>query len=545
VRHVGRKDLVWLFRDKPFSFEPAMQLTGQSIIATRRATGSGGAFFASNPRTGEQLEPAFHSADGRDLDEAVALGSAAFAGYRALARLGRAEFLREIASQLTALGSALIERMMLETALAEPRVRGELDRTVNQLRFFAGIVEEGSWVDARIDTGDRNRRPAPKPDLRSMLRPLGPVAVFCASNFPLAFSVAGGDTASALAAGNPVVVNAHFSHPGTAEMCGAAIAAAARRTQMPDGVFSLLFSRGHHLGQALVGHPLIKAAAFTGSRKGGLALAEIARSRPEPIPFYAEMSSVNPLFVLPHALAQRGDEIAVGLHASMTLGVGQFCTNPGVVLLEEGRDGDRLVAAVSAKIGATKPAPMLNSGILENYCRLVEERVGDARLQLAARADGSGAAAALFETDAQTFLDSPELAAEVFGPASLMVRYRTLDQALEIAAAMEGNLTATIHMGAGDEEAAARLAAALETRVGRVLFEGYPTGVEVCQAMVHGGAWPATADGRSTSVGGRAIDRFARPVCFQDAPTSLLPEELRPGNPAAILRIVNGQRTRD
>ncbi len=523
-----------------------MQLTGQSIIGTRRATASDGVFFAVNARTGEPLEPPYHPAEDPDLDEAVALASVAFTDYRALPRGRRAEFLREIAAQLEALGDPLIERVILETALPEARVRGELGRTTGQLRFFARIVEEGSWVDARIDTADPNRKPAPKADLRSMLRPLGPVAVFCASNFPLAFSVAGGDTASALAAGNPVVVNAHFSHPGTAEMCGAAIAAAAHRTLMPDGVFSLLFSQDHRIGQALVAHPLIKAAGFTGSRKGGLALSEIARSRREPIPFYAEMSSVNPVFVLPHALVARGAPIAAGLHASVTLGVGQFCTNPGVALFEEGPSGDALVAALGARIEGTAPSPMLNSGILQNYSRLVEERARDARLRLVAQASGpGGAAAALFETDAQTFLDSPELAAEVFGPASLMVRYRTLDQALEIAAAMEGNLTATIHMAAGDEEAAARLVAALETRVGRILFEGYPTGVEVCQAMVHGGAWPATSDGRSTSVGGRAIDRFARPVCFQDAPASLLPEELRAGNPARIMRIVNGARSRD
>lgn len=523
-----------------------MQLTGQSILGTRRATASGSVFFAVNARTGERMEPPFHPADDCDLDEAAALASAAFADYRALPRGRRAEFLREIAAQLEALGAALIERVMLETALPEPRVRGELGRTTGQLRFFAGIVEEGSWADARIETADPSRKPAPKPDLRSMLRPVGPVAVFCASNFPLAFSVAGGDTASALAAGNPVIVNAHFSHPGTAEMCGAAIAAAAHRTLMPDGLFSLLFSHDHRIGQALVAHPLIKAAGFTGSRKGGLALAEIARSRPEPIPFFAEMSSVNPVFVLPNALVARGASIAAGLHASVTLGVGQFCTNPGLALFEDGPAGDALVAALGAKIEATAPAPMLNSGILENYRRRVEERSRDSRLRLVAQAAGAaGATAALFETDARTFLDSLELADEVFGPASLMVRYRMLDQALEIAAAMEGNLTATIHMAPGDEDAAARLVAALETRVGRILFEGYPTGVEVCQAMVHGGPWPATTDGRSTSVGGRAIDRFARPVCFQDAPASLLPEELRAGNPAGIWRIVNGARSRD
>ena len=523
-----------------------MPLTGQSIIGAGRAAGSRDAFHAVNARTGERIEPPFYPADDRDLDEAAALASAAFSDYRALPRSRRAEFLHEIAAHLEALGDPLIERVMLETALAEGRVRGELGRTADQLRFFAGIVEEGSWVDARIDTGDPARKPAPKPDLRSMLRPLGPVAVFCASNFPLAFSVAGGDTASALAAGNPVIVNAHFSHPGTAEMCGSAIAAAARRTLMPEGVFSLLFSHDYRIGQALVAHPSIKAAGFTGSRKGGLALAEIGRSRPEPIPFYAEMSSVNPVFVLPNALAQRGAAIAAGLHASVTLGVGQFCTNPGVALVAEGTAGDALVAALGEKIETTTPAPMLNSGIFENYRRLVGERAHDARWKTVAQAAGPGGAeAALFETDAQTFLANPELAAEVFGPASLIVRYGTLDQALEIAAAIEGNLTATIHMAAGDEDAAARLAAALETRVGRILFNGYPTGVEVCHAMVHGGAYPATTDGRSTSVGGRAIDRFARPVCFQDAPEAVLPEELRPGNPAGILRIVNGQRTRE
>ena len=519
-----------------------MQLSGQSIIGTRRATASGGVFYAVNARTGERLEPAFHSAGDRDVDEAVAVAAAAATGYRALPRSQRAEFLREIAGQLESLGRELIERVMLETALAEARVRGELERTANQLRFFAGMVEEGSWVDARIDTGDAKRKPA-KPDVRSMLRPLGPVAVFCAGNFPLAFSVAGGDTASALAAGNPVVVNAHYSHPGTAEMCGMAINAAARRAMIPDGVFSLLISRGPHIGQVLVAHPLIKAAAFTGSRKGGLALLELARSRPEPIPFFAEMSASNPVFVLPHAWAQRGDEIVGGLAASVTGSVGQLCTKPGLVLVEEGRAGDALVVALGREIGGTRPAPMLNAGILENYRLLVEARTRDARVhRVAQAAGGTGACAALFETDAGTYLGNPDLAAEVFGPATLVVRYRTFDQALEIAA-MEGNLTGTIHAGSGDEEEAARLAAALEARVGRILFDGYPTGIEVCQAMVHGGPYPATADGRSTSVGGRAIERFARPVCFQDAPASLLPEELRPGNPAAVWRRVNGEMT--
>jgi len=522
-----------------------MQLTGQSIIGTRRAASSEGAFFAVNPGTGKQLEPVYYSASDGDLDEAASQAAAAFLPYRALSRGRRGEFLREIAAQLESLGDPLVERVILETALPETRVRAEWARTANQLRFFAGIVEEGSWVDARIDSADPGRKP-PKPDVRSMLRPLGPVAVFCASNFPLAFSTAGGDVASALAAGNPVVVNAHFSHPGTAEMCGTAIAAAAHNTGMPGGVFSLLFSQGHHIGQALVAHPLIKAVGFTGSRRGGLALAETARSRAEPVPFYAEMSSVNPVFVLPNAAALRGAVIAAGLHTSIISGVGQFCTNPGVALLAEGPVGNALAAELGARIEATAAAPMLNPGILANYGRLVDERAHDARLRRVAQGlSGSGAVAALFEVDAQTFLDSPALADEVFGPASLMVRYRTLDQALEVAQTMEGNLTATIHMAEGDEDAAGKLTAALETRVGRIVFQGYPTGLEVCQAMVHGGAWPATSDGRTTSVGGRAIDRFARPVCFQDAPESLLPEELRSGNPAGIWRLRNGERAKD
>jgi len=522
-----------------------MTLTGQSIVGVRRTENGDGEFFGVNARTGERLEPPYRGATAHDVEEAAGLAAAGFLDYRALPRARRAEFLRAIAAQLEAVGDPLIERAMLESALPEARVRGELGRTCFQLRFFAGIVEEGSWVDARIDTGDPERKPAPKPDIRSMLRPLGPVAVFCASNFPLAFSVAGGDTASALAAGNPVIVNAHFSHPGTAEMSGEAIRLAALETCMPCGVFSLLFSDGHAIGQALAAHPLIKSAGFTGSRKGGMALLAIAQSRPERIPFYAEMSSVNPVFILPNALAARGPQLAAGLHGSITLGVGQFCTNPGVVLLPEGGAGNDVVSAMAEKLQSTPPAPMLNSGILENYRRLVAARSQDERLRaVVPAADGPlTAAPALFEAGAETFLRAPELAEEVFGPESVVVRYRDIEQAVTIARAMEGNLTATIHMAAGDEDAAERLVAALETRVGRILFQGYPTGVEVCQAMVHGGPYPATSDGRGTSVGGRAIDRFVRPVCYQDAPAAILPEELRDGNPAGIARIVNGART--
>ena len=524
-----------------------MELEGKSIIGQGRGSGSDKTLYAVNAAMGERLEPAFHAAAEADLERAMALASAAFPLYRGLPRGRRAAFLRQIAANLEGLGDALIHRVMAESALPEGRVRGELGRTCGQLRFFAGIVEEGSWVDARIDTADPERKPLPRQDLRSMLRPLGPVAVFCASNFPLAFSVAGGDTASAYAAGCPVVVKAHSSHLGTAEMCGSAIRDAAAQTEMPEGVFSLLFTEGHRMAQALVAHPAIKAGGFTGSRGGGLTLLAIAQKRADPIPFYAEMSSVNPVFILPNALGQRGAQIAAGLHGSITLGVGQFCTNPGIVMLPAGQGGDGVADALGEKLLATAPAAMLNRNILQTYAKVVAARAGDARVRnvAAGKQPDNAAVPAMFEVDAKTFLKTPELSEEMFGPASILVRYEGLDQALALAERMEGNLTATIHYAPGDEGACAKLIAALETRVGRIVFNGYPTGVEVCQAMVHGGPYPSTSDGRSTSVGGRAIDRFARAVCYQDAPASVLPEELRDGNPAGVMRVLNGVRGRE
>jgi alpha-ketoglutaric semialdehyde dehydrogenase len=521
-----------------------MDLQGTSIVGRRRAAASGKSFRAVNAATGEPMEPAFHGAAMEDLEAAAQLAADAFPEYRALPRGKRAAFLRQIATNLEALGDPLIHRVMAESALPEPRVRGELGRTCGQLRFFAGIVEEGSWVDARIDTADPDRKPLPRADLRSMVRPVGPVAVFCASNFPLAFSVAGGDTASAYAAGCPVIVKAHSSHLGTAEMCGAAIRDAAEQTGMPEGVFSLLFTDGHQVAQALVAHPAIKAGGFTGSRGGGLKLLEIAQSRPEPIPFYAEMSSVNPVFILPHALEKSGPQLAAGLSVSITLGVGQFCTNPGIVLAPKGVKGDALSVELGEKLRATAPAAMLNAHILKSYAAVVGARQADSHVRSVAVANAvaNRASAALFEAEAETFLKTPELAEEMFGPASILVRYSGIEQVLELARTMEGNLTATIHHAPGDEADCARLIAALETRVGRIVFNGYPTGVEVCQAMVHGGPYPSTSDGRSTSVGGRAIDRFVRAVCYQDAPEAVLPEELRDGNPAGIKRLVNGVR---
>ena len=437
-----------------------------------------------------------------DVDRAARAAADAFMTYGWLSGREKGEMLRAIASRLESNGDAIIATASKETSLGIPRFKNELARTCNQLRMFAGLVEEGSWVDAHIHQG--------KVDVRSMLRPLGPVAVFGASNFPLAFSVPGGDTASALAAGCPVIVKAHPAHPETSKLTAAAIAEV-----VPPGVFALI--EGYEAGIELVKHPRIKAVAFTGSRRGGRALMDIAAARPEPIPVFAEMGSINPVFILPRALRERGAEIAAGLHASVTLGVGQFCTNPGVIIA---RDAEPLVEELAKKMAATPCAPMLTPSIAEAYKKGV-----DRFASLADRRAFVEGGAALFATNAATFLDHEELMEEVFGPSTLVVEFKDHGEMLEIARRLEGQLTATIHANDGDDYR--DLLKILETKVGRIVFNGYPTGVEVVPAMVHGGPYPATSDGRSTSVGARAIERFARPVAWQNAPEAALPEELK------------------
>jgi len=528
-----------------------VELTGQSIIGYEHGGKNGEAFRAFDPAADQELAPPFYSASQADADKAVQLAAGSFQTYRHLTGRERGAFLRRIAGHLEQLGDALVERATLETALPAARIRGEQARTANQLRFFAEMIEEGSWVDARIDHGNAARQPVPRPDVRSMLEPLGPVGVFGASNFPLAFSVAGGDTASALAAGNPVIALAHYSHPGTAELAGMAIRDAALEQGLPEGVFSLLFDGTQAIGKALVEHPALKAVGFTGSRAGGTALGKLAASRPEPIPFYAEMSSVNPVFILPSALESRADTLAKGLHASVTLGVGQFCTNPGVVVTMA--PGDAFTSKLAALMNQTAPEPMLNRNIATAYRRTVSERAADplvkfwdadsvsARPEDADnRPDRCRSRPALFETDAASFVSRPELQAEIFGPSTLLVRTRSREELLNVARHMEGNLTATIHGTEQDLREFADLIAILETKAGRIIFNGFPTGVEVCNAMVHGGTYPSTSDGRSTSVGGRAILRFVRPVAYQDFPESALPPELRDGNPLGIWRQVDG-----
>lgn len=520
------------------------ELKGTSIIGFSRGGEDSDTFTAFDPATGRPIDPAFHSAAISELEQAATLADGSRLEYGAVPSRVRASFLRAIADNIEALGDSLIKRASLETALAETRFVGERTRTCGQLRMFADLLDEGSWVDARIDHAIPDRAPVPKPDVRSMLRPLGPVAVFCASNFPLAYSVAGGDTASALAAGCPVIVNGHTAHPGTAELVGSAVSKAVRDQGMPEGVFSLLFSSGYEIGQALVRHPAIKAVGFTGSRNGGRALMDIVAARPEPIPIYTEMSSVNPTFILPNAVRERGNEIVKGLHASVTGGVGQFCTKPGLVFLPAEDQSRGFISDFRSQIEATAAAPLLTEGIQKSYNRASEKRRSEVEAVYendSAHSVGFAVDPSVFETDAISFLNTPELNEEIFGPTTLLIRSNDHEELLRIARSLEGQLTASVHGTEQDLVEYADLIAILETKAGRLIFNGFSTGVEVCPSMVHGGPYPATSDGRWTAVGTRAIERFTRLVCYQNFPQSALPDELRDGNPLDIWRMVDGE----
>jgi 2,5-dioxopentanoate dehydrogenase len=526
------------------------KLSGRSIVGFTEGTSSGGVFYAANPTNGERLEPGFFSASLEEVDAAVRLASEASSSYRLIPGREKGVFLRKIAESIESRADEIIERAERETALPRPRLQGETARTCGQLRLFAQVVEEGSWVAARIDRADPNRKPARRPDIRSMLRPLGPVVVFGASNFPLAFSVAGGDTASALAAGNPVVAKAHPAHPATSELVGQAIRESVRISGLPEGVFSLLFDSGVRVGEQLVKHPLVKAVGFTGSRHAGRALMDMAASRGEPIPFFGEMSSTNPLFILPGALRERGTSIATGLHTSFTLGAGQFCTKPGMIFLPDGDDAASFSGKLRELVGNSGRSNLLTAGICSSYQSAITRRGASTAVRLIAetpKADdptGFSVAAALFETDAVAFLSDSSLDQEVFGPTTLLVLHSNREQVLDIARSLEGHLTATIHGTSEDLREFADLVAILESKVGRLVFNGFPTGVEVSHAMVHGGPYPATSDGRSTSVGSQAILRFARPVCYQGFPDEALPEELMNANPLGIWRMIDGEMSR-
>jgi len=514
----------------------ASQLQGRSFIAGIVALSGGASFHGYYPGDGRALEPAYSSASLADVDRAVSAANDAFEDFANLSGARRALFLRAIADGIDVAAAELIQRANLETALPIPRLTGEVARTSSQLRLFAGVLEEGSWITARIETADPARTP-PKPDLRSMLRPLGPVAVFGASNFPLAFSVAGGDTASALAAGNPVIVKAHPAHPGTSELVGLIINRAVEESGLPGGVFSLLFDSGHEVGAALLQHQGIKAVAFTGSFRGGRALMDLAARREVPIPVYAEMGSTNPVFILPGALQERGEALAKGLHGSFTLGGGQFCTKPGLVFATE---SPVFHETLHASVASSPAFPLLTEGIASTFGKAVSERASLRTATGTAAGEGFSAQVSLLETTGDAFLADHSLAEEVFGPATLLIQCSGREQMLEAARTLGGHLTATVFGTEQDLAENADLLRILETKVGRVLFNAFPTGVEVNHAMVHGGPYPATSDGRSTSVGSQAIFRFVRPVSYQGLPQFALHPALQDNNPLGILRLWNG-----
>ena len=514
-------------------------LKGYSLIAGDAAETGGQSFHGRFPGDGRTLDPAFFSATVADVERAVSAAVDAAEVFAYTSGAARAALLRRIADSIDAAAAQLIEQAHLETALPRPRLTGEVARTSGQLRLFASLLEEGSWVTARIDTADPARTP-PKPDVRSMLRPLGPVAVFGASNFPLAFSVACGDTASALAAGNPVVVKAHPAHPATSEIVGHIIAAAVRASGLPGGVFSLLFDSGFEIGAALVQHPDIRAVGFTGSFRGGRALMDLAAKRSHPIPVYTEMGSTNPVFVLPGALRERSSELARGLLGSYTLGGGQFCTKPGLVFVEKALASD-FTEELRQATGAAPAFSLLTEGMVAAYNTAQNKRTPLHTAKGAAAGEGFSAQTLLMETTGEQFLNSPELSDEIFGPTTLLIQCSGTEQTMQAARSLEGHLTATVLATDEDLREHAALLRILETKVGRLIVNAFPTGVEVCHAMVHGGPYPATSDGRSTSVGTQAILRFTRPVCYQGLPQSALPDELKDENPLGILRLWNGQ----
>jgi len=521
----------------------AAALTGHSSIAGRSVPGTGRPLHAIAPATNEQLEPPYSQIDVEQLREATAAAGEAFESFSRLEPSAHAAFLDSIADEIDGIGDALIERAMAETGLPQARLVGERARTTGQLRLFAQVVRTGLHRGVRIDPAQPERTPLPRLDIRQRKLPVGPVAVFGASNFPLAFSTAGGDTASALAAGCPVVFKAHSSHPGTSELVAGAIARAIAVNGLHPGVFSHVFGPGRTVGQALVADPGIHAVGFTGSREGGLALVRTSQERPVPIPVYAEMSSVNPVFILPGALDGDIETLAAGYVQSATGSSGQLCTQPGIVFVPRGAAGDAFAEAVSTAVRACAGQTMLSPSIAGAWREGVSTRDAEADV-LARGSDGEGPhapAPVIHTAPIADFEQNHVLHEEIFGAASLVVRYADAAELVEAASRLEGQLTATLQLAASDHELAAALLPVLERKVGRILANGWPTGVEVGHAMVHGGPFPATSDSRTTSVGTLAIERFLRPVAYQNLPDELLPEPLRDANPWQLPRLIDGR----
>tara|TARA_R110002072_G_scaffold302758_3_gene488497 strand:+ start:1634 stop:3214 length:1581 start_codon:yes stop_codon:yes gene_type:complete len=522
-----------------------VSLHGMHFVAGSAEAAGGEVFHGMDPVAGTNLEPGYAEATPEQVARACEAAAAACPVYSATEPATRAALLRAIADGLIGLGDDLVKRVQAETALPAGRVEGERARTVMQLQQFATLLEEGSWVDARIDHGDATRAPMPKPDLRRMSVPLGPVAVFGASNFPLAYSVAGGDTASALAAGCPVIVKGHPAHPGTSEMVGRVVHDAVEKLGLPAGTFSLLHGRTQDTGGALVKHPAIKAVGFTGSHRGGRALFNQAADRDEPIPVFAEMGSANPLVVLPKALAARGSQIAEQVAASCLLAQGQFCTSPGIVLWLHGEGDESFYVALRERLCSAPSGPTVHSSIRDSY-----ERAMDDLSSLPVEVDRGTASAApgvaevcpaLLRATPEAVLNNERLRSEIYGPAMLTVACRTMEELQQVIEALDGHLTATVH-GDGDDFASHQpVLSSLRRKVGRIIANGVPTGVEVSPAMVHGGPYPASSDARYSAVGTTSIQRWVRPACWQDWPQDLLPAELQDGNPRGIQRLVNGK----
>jgi len=522
-------------------------MTGKNYIGNQLVATGTKTYKTFNPELDQENETVFVEATSKEIEEALNLAASAFKEFRTISGVKKAEFLNAIADEILALDDLLIQTFCLESGLPEGRAKGERGRTIGQLRSFANLVAEGSWIEATIDEAQPNREPMPKSDIRKMLIPLGPVVVFGASNFPLAYSTAGGDTAAALASGCPVLVKSHPMHAGTGELVASAIIKAAKKTGMPNGVFSNLNSSGIEVGQELVSHHKVKAVGFTGSIKGGRALLDLAAKRAEPIPVFAEMGSINPVVILPKALENRYQEIAKTYAASITLGSGQFCTNPGLLLGIKSESLSNFIAEVSEEIIKINPSCMLHPNIKKGYTINKEKIVSQDKVSVTANYTSSiknnYAEQAIVTVDGKTFLENPTLHLEVFGPFSMIVQCENASQLEEVIANLEGQLTGTIISDENEISDYQNVISALQNRVGRIIFNGVPTGVEVCESMVHGGPYPACTDSRFTAVGINSIKRWVRPFSYQDWPNELLPKELQNENPMSIFRTIDGLRT--
>ncbi|TCD10518.1 aldehyde dehydrogenase (NADP(+)) [Pedobacter frigidisoli] len=524
-------------------------MNGRNIVAAEQVDVSEKNLKAINPATGLLLDGEFSKANESLVDDALKAAKTAFQSYRSLNKDIKARFLNTIADEIAALGEELVNRASAESGLPLGRLQGELGRTTGQLRLFANLVAEGSWVDAIIDTAQPERQPLPKSDIRRMLIPIGPVVVFGASNFPLAFSVAGGDTASALASGCPVVVKAHPAHYGTSALVAGAIIKAIEKTNMPKGVFSMLYDDEYAIGAALVRHPLTKAVTFTGSFKGGMALVNLAQEREHPIPVFAEMGSINPIVFLPKAIENQAEELAKKYAASITLGAGQFCTNPGLMLAIESTQLELFKKVLSDAISIVPSATMLTAGIAKNFSKLAEEVITETGVELLAVSTVKNeelqnqSEARIATVKASDFIKNPKLREEIFGPYSLLVVSKDISELEEVIAVLEGQLTVTLMAEKEELKEYQSLINKLTDKTGRIILNGVPTGVEVCASMQHGGPFPATNDSRFTSVGTDAVYRFVRPLAYQDWEQDLLPDELKDGNPLGIFRKVDQKLT--